>query len=678
MKYIILFILLTLGSSSLLATHSIAIDISYKRIGLLSYEIEVRSYTKFRSQFDPDSVTIHFLGTARTIKGWSNGPPDPQNPKKKLGEWIGLPRDSFKYNQYKDTIQFPGLGKFPIFVEVRERIHSICNVNGGDSRDLSAIATDTIFVNDVSIFGFNQGPTFSNPPVLYASGNDTFVHFPLASDFEGDSIVYELVKPLGRKEGDPIGSLPGYLFPDQYQPGPKNSFTIDPVSGKIFWSTWAAPKICDCPISIAVKVTEYRLKVKLSIMVRDMMIQFHDCKTPNTPPIIIQPMDTCIKAGDTLKQLFEAYDIDLNPNNTKRDSVYFYVLGDPLYSPYSRIYVDSPSVGNPVYTSFRWTPACEDIRLKPYTIILKAHDNLEVLGKTKYLFDEKAWYIKVLPKEPKNLKAAIVANAIKLTWDSDYKCFLAPNFEGFTIWRKKGCDAFIPDYCDNDMIKKGYEKLGEGIKDYNYTDATAIVGQTYSYRATAVASKKSAGGGQTIELVPSPPSNEVCVELFSEYPILKNVDVKETDASNGKIYVRWKRPFIGPKGLDTILRAGPYKFETFRSLTNFASDSTLVHTSLGNTYSEIKDTFFTDNNLNTIANKYYYKVKMYYNTSVYNGASLSASSVFLKITPKNNSLLLSWSENVPWNNFDYEIFKKSSVGSFNLLASTNLHSQTRH
>jgi gliding motility-associated-like protein len=665
MRYLILFLFVLLSYNSVNATHSIAIDISYKRIGLLSYQVEIRSYTKYRTAFDPDSITFYFLGQGYLIDRRSNGP---IVKGKRDGEWVGLPEDSIKYSQYLDTIHFPGLGKYPIYVEVRERIHSICNINGGDSKNLSAIATDTIYVNSVDIFGYNQGPTFSNPPILYASGNDSFVHFPLASDFEGDSIVYELTQPLGRKDGDPIGVVPAYLYPDRFMPGAANKFNIDPVTGRIFWST---PMICSCPISIAVKVTEYRLKVKLSVFIRDMMIIFHDCADPNTPPRIVKPMDTCIKAGDTLHQLIQAYDLDVLPNNTRRDKVYFYVLGDPLYSPYSKVYVDSPSIGNPVYTNFRWKPSCEDIRLKPYTVILKAHDDLIVKGKTKFLFDEKAWYIKVLPKEPNNLTALLIADAVKLSWNNAYTCFNASNFEGFTIWRKKGCDAFVPDYCDNDMVGKGFDILTEGLKAYTYTDATAIIGQTYSYRVTAVASKRSLGGGQVIETVSSPPSNEICVELISENPILKNVDVKETDVSAGKIFVRWKRPNTGPKGLDTLLKPGPYKFELYRSKSNFASDSVLINTTTANIYSEIKDTFYTDENINTKSIQYFYKVKMYYSTNQYNGASISASSVFLKISPKNNSLVLSWNENVPWNNFDYEVYKKLTVSGFNFHKSTS-------
>ena len=98
-------------------------------------------------------------------------------------------------------------------------------------------------------------------------------------------------------------------------------------------------------------------------------------------------------------------------------------------------------------------------------------------------------------------------------------------FEGFSVWRKSGCDSFIPDYCEQGVAHRGYQKISGNFKAYTYLDNTARTGQKYSYRIIAHFAKRSLGGGQIIEESLSPPSNEFCIELKLDLPVLVNVDV---------------------------------------------------------------------------------------------------------------------------------------------------------
>ena len=51
-------------------------------------------------------------------------------------------------------------------------------------------------------------------------------------------------------------------------------------------------------------------------------------------------------------------------------------------------------------------------------------------------------------------------------------------------------------------------------------------------------------------------SNEISSSLVSGVPVITNVSVRTTSATNGSIVVRWKKP----DKLDTIPALGPYEY----------------------------------------------------------------------------------------------------------------------
>lgn len=127
------------------------------------------------------------------------------------------------------------------------------------------------FLNN-NLTSCNSSPTFTSEPVLYACINQPVVFQQLATDPDGDSLVYSLVNCL---QG-PATSVP-------YSPGfsgvnPLTSpVTIDPITGDLSFTATAIQVA-----SVNVLVEEYRARVKVGEIVRNM--QFTILNSSNTLP----------------------------------------------------------------------------------------------------------------------------------------------------------------------------------------------------------------------------------------------------------------------------------------------------------------------------------------------------------------------------------------------------------
>ena len=133
----------------------------------------------------------------------------------------------------------------------------------------------------------------------------------------------------------------------------------------------------------------------------------------------------------------------------------------------------------------------------------------------------------------------------------------------------------------------------------------------------------------------------------------------------------WTKPSVA--ALDSIAHPGPYRYELLRA-TGFANETTtfeLVKTFNYPSFAQNHETQFTDlaTNLNTLNNAYSYRIDFYANNVLVDNA-VPASSVFLTITPNDDQLNLSWQSVVPWNNYEYQIYRKNQQGNFEAIATT--------
>ncbi|MGA0555003.1 gliding motility-associated C-terminal domain-containing protein, partial [Larkinella sp. VNQ87] len=330
----------------------------------------------------------------------------------------------------------------------------------------------------------------------------------------------------------------------------------------------------------------------------------------------------------------------------------------------------------PATGTFRWQTGCAHVRDEPYDIVFRVVDLHPGAGQTQ-LATLEAFRIKIYAPQPQNLTARPAADpagrAIVLNWNA-YACgpSALPTGTVMAIYRKEGCETETFDPCaDNDqLVANGYTRIDTvAIARTSYTDNNQNQGLRrgvqYSYRIVVELPRPNNGRSAV--------SQQVCVNLPQQVPLITNVTVDSTFQSRGVITVRWTRP----PGIDPTDGTGPFQYRLLRATglegTNFTPIAT-INTSLSPT---APDTVYTDRGLNTVDNAYRYRIEFYY-TDPASGqlqrldATENASSVRLTATPAVRSIQLSWQANVPWSNDNqtHRIYRSRTGpnGPFNRIA----------
>lgn len=562
-----------------------------------------------------------------------------------------LPRTSeaylandIKLNRYSGRHTYSGPFNYVVHVIDPNRIESILNIS--NSVNVPFYIEDTLKILDPTIYGFNSSPILFNPPIDFGNVNEVFVHNPNAFDPDGDSLSYTLIPP---KQG--VGmQVPGYVSPTVINPGPDNVLTLNVYTGELRWITPKKQGI----YNVAILITEFRNGIVIGTVVRDLQIIIQAAE--NQPPVIEGKELICIVAGDTINEIYQA--IDPNISNI----IEMTSNGAPYEVDQSKAFFQVTQTGNPAISKFYWATNCDHLRNTDYQVVIKAEDNANIP-----LVDLKTVVIKVLAPAPQNVIGDYdaVNNQVKITWDENYPCKNSIKFQGYSVWRKIGC-GFQVDTCNSDLAQAGYTKIGETL-EHEWIDANLKRGVNYSYVVVAELASKSSIG-LLYNKFRGIPSEEVCVELPKNIPLIYNVDVKSTDTNNGNIYVEWSKP--AAVALDTAKNPGPYIVKLNRSVNgNTAYESVFQTTALN--YSSIWDTNFVDVGLNTIDNSYTYQLEFYVANDDLLGESMDASSIFLSIVPSDETLELNWSVDVPWVNEFYNIYKENSLGTFTLVDTTS-------
>lgn len=649
---LLIIVVLLVSYTGLFATHYRAGEITYERIGNLQYRATLVTYSEYSNNSilaDKDSLDI-FWGDGTFDKvGRSNGPDIDLANGTPDGEFVfqGF-NQTIKKSVYIATHSYSGIPPAPnnfYIISFRDINRQAGIINIANSVNVPFYVEDTLkFPTDISNIGFNSSPVLIAPPIDFASINQIFFHNPLAYDPDGDSLTFQFITPLQAQ----TTVVPGYAKPENVVAGGGDSITIDYLTGEIIWNTPKAQGI----YNIAILIHEYRNGVNMGTLIRDMQIIV--LQNNNNPPEIVAVNDTCVYAGDTLSFNVTASDPDIGQLVTLTAN------GGPFLVPTSQ--AGFPLVvNNPVVGTFTWLTQCEHVQSQPYVVVFRAQDNFIQGGQLAPLVDLETWTIKVLPPPPANVTATATNSSATVTWDNPYKCAGAANFRGFSVWRKIGCDSVDFDKCKTGLDGSGYVKLtGANIFTYSFTDNNVVAGQQYSYRVLAHFNKLSPNGIFPYDVTVSAPSNQACVNLPIDVPVIINADVLATDAANGQIFVRWTKPKAGGNNLDTIQFPPPYRFDMYRGDGfNFAAPQ-LITSITANSFSTLNDTSFTDTGLNTQDNPYSYKIHFFSNGDTV-GSTTVASSIYLTVNSSDQSLNLTWQENVPWTNDSFSIFRLNNV-----------------
>jgi gliding motility-associated-like protein len=587
------------------STHQRAAEITYRHLSGLTYEITLISYTFTPSPANAyrDYLTIVWGdGTASEIPRVA----------------ITILPDSITYNKYIGQHTFPGPSNYTISCEDPNRNGGILNIPNSINTPLFIYSELTI---SPFIGGYNNSPVLLIPPVDNGCVNQPFFHNPGAYDADGDSLSYRLVSCRGAQ---------GQVIPGYTLPAASNSLTLDAVSGDLIWDS---PKQ-QGEYNIAILIEEWRNGQKIGSILRDMQIIVVACN--NRPPVIDSVADTCIEAGKNLRFVVKSYDPDSN-------MITLTGTGGPLILSVSPATLEpNPATGlGHTQALFRWNTICNHVKKSPFQVFFKAKDNASPVN----LVTIKSMKILVVGPAPVNLTATPKGNTIKLTWDI-YSC---TNATGFRIFRKSDSTGYVPGYCQTGVPGYlGYSLIGEvdtlGQTEFldDNNGAGLSRGLKYCYLVIAVYPDKAE----------SYASNEACATLKKDIAVITNVTIETTKPQGGSLYIAWSMP----TEIDTIQAPGPYRYVVLRSRSDNPEQFDLID-SLNN----LTDTIRYENDLNTRDFSYRYRID-FFNITPGNrfliGSSQKASSMFLTLEPHDRKMVIKWTNDVPWNNRKFVIYRK--------------------
>lgn len=597
------------------ATHQRAGEITYEHISGLTYRFTIITYTYTPS--DADRPELEFSwgdGTTTIVERYSK---------------VNIAND-ISINTYITEHTFPSTGTFSITLEDANRNAGIVNIP--NSVNIPFFIETTLIINP--FLGANSSPRLLNPPIDNGCTGVPFYHNPGAYDADGDSLSYSLIVCRGF-DGE---NIPGYSYPMA-----SNFISIDAVTGDL---TWDSP-IWQGEYNVAILIREWRNGVLMGTVLRDMQISIVACD--NEPPVINTIIDTCVEAGTLLQ--FNVIGDD--PNSS---AVTLSATGGVFELATSPATFTSVTDEPPIQSLFSWQTVCNHVILPYYNVLFKITDNGPQVNLTAF----KTVHIKVVAPKPENPVATPVGNEIHVSWD----LHVCQNVAGYKIYRRAGEYNFTPDVCETGLpAYTGYQLIGttNEYADVAFIDDGSILplnhGTEYCYRIVAFFDD----GAESYV------SDEVCTILQNDVPALTNVDIENTDITNGTIFLKW----LVPTEFDTIQYPGPhYEYHIWRAVTHRPADFRLIATTLS-----LYDTTYTDINLNTNDSTYFYKVTLFSevaDTLVEVGTSDPASSIHLTITPLDRSLQLSWTERVPWMNTEYRIYRlNENLHQFDSIATTH-------
>lgn len=589
--------LLLLLSLPLFATHQRAGEISYTYVSGLTYEFTIVTYTYTPSLADRPEIDVYWGdGTYTTIQ---------RSQKINLGNDISR-------NVYVARHTFPASGSYHVTFEDPNRNAGIINIPS--SVEIPFFIETIIVINP--FIGGNSSPQLLNPPIDNGCTNVIYYHNPGAYDADGDSLSYSLINCRGT-DGEEI---PGYSLPYA-----SNSITIDPITGDLIWNS---PTMAG-EYNVAILIEEWRNGIRIGSMIRDMQISIAACN--NRPPEV-EVQDTCVTAGTRLH-----LDVLVKDNTSTR--VTLSATGEPLYLSDSPAQFMTITDSVPYHVGFTWNTNCNHIKQNPYTVLFKAQDN----GPQVELVSFKRLNIRIVAPKPEILVAVPQGNTVTVYWHPD-SC---PNAIGYEVYRRDGSNPFEPDYCETGMPSDaGYSWVGStsAWTDTAFLDDGSVLplyhANEYCYRVVALFPDGSE----------SYVSDEVCVQIANDAPIITHADVLTTDDVTGTLMVRW----IRPPEVDSAAFPPPYHYHLYRKSS---ADADFVRINAAPIPLLLSDTSeWLDHDLNTSTFDYTYYVE-FRNDDTLVEKSDPATSIYLQAVPSDRKIRLSWNVVQPWHNVEYVIFR---------------------
>ena len=658
---------------SLNATHNRAGEIVYKRIDpffktidglqvpVFNYSITVIVYTDHGDAVaDRCADTVYFgdgqRGIARRINGVissSCGCQSGTAPSYCGSILISQGGYVVKKNIYTIIHEYPGAGNYLISMADPNRNGGVHNIPNSDQHPF--YIESRLIISNFS--GANSSPVFNCDPIYRACLGKCFYHNPCAYDPDGDSLSYK----ISTSRGYGGATVPGYFFPETGG----GSYGINEVTGTVIWCT---PQV-KAEYNIAFIVEEWRKNssgtyVLIGTVLRDMQVVVEACPN-NDPPTVVLPPDTCVEAGATIiTNLFVS-----DPNSAQTVSVSGNGGAFSVPLPYRAFLAPTTGTSSGYTSVFTWQTTCDHIRQQPYQSVILVADYANMIP-----FVSLSYYapynIRVVPPTIKNVAATPQGSSIKITWAGSSCTSNVNPLVSYKVFRMDSCVNVSFDPCQTGVPdQSGFNLIGTtNATTTQFIDDNGgnglVVGKSYSYLVLATYQDET----QTLA------SAQVCAKLTRNIPVITKADVLSTDPTNGSVAVAWERPLTDVNNLDTLLFTGPYQFN-LRYRAGPAAPIATVFTSSSPYFLGLAKTF-THNGINTVDTRADYQVEFLSGT-VTVGSSPLASSVFLKTTPSDRQIQLSWEYETPWDNYNFEVWrKKPGATLYEKIASTTSHTYT--
>ncbi len=637
------------------ATHNRAGEITFKWITGYTYRITIKTYTDITppvsgsSNADRCSLDSVYFGdnTPRTIVFRSNGG-NTRCGSSGGRDGVDIVANKIRYNEYTTEHTYPGPGEYIISMEDPNRNGGIINIPSSINQSFSL---ETLLVIPTFSTKKNDSPILTFPPIDEGCLGKCFTHNPGAYDIDGDSLSYELASCRGT-DGNVV---PGYAYP-------ATGGGIYSIDNKFGTLTWCSSQL-QGEYNLAFIIKEWRKDdggayFLIGYVLRDMQVLVKPCN--NNSPTIQPITDTCVLAGSTITKTIKASDPD-------GDLLTMTANGEPFTFTNSPATFNSSPTFNNVVGTFNWNTNCSHIRKASYQISIKVIDN----DLTVKLVDFKTFNITVVAPPPRFLNATSLGTNVNLKWNKPI-CYVTTGNRiiKYCVYRKTNCTPWIPTNCEIGVpAYTGYTKISctTSINDTTYLDTNNGLGLSQGTFYSYVVVAEHVDGSESYA------SNQVCVQLKRDVPILINADVQLTSTNAGNVFVRWIKPNLGFNALDTTAITGPYEFRLLHH-DNFSGTFSQIYTTTKPYFlalNQLSDTTFVHNTiLNTTNFAHTYKVEFYANGQ-FVGNGQKASTVFLSSTASDNAINLSWVHQVPWSNFSYDVYRKNpSQTTFTLIGTT--------
>jgi gliding motility-associated-like protein len=616
------------------ASHNRAGEITFKHKPgtAYTYIVKVTTYTNLlviSGLVPPDRCfdTLYFGDGSRAIVARSNGTTTTLC-SGAAKDGVDLIGGSTRVNEYETEHTYPGPGNYTIWTEDPNRNAGILNMSNSSGQ---VFYIQSLLV--ISTFlGSNSSPVLTFPPIDKGCVGQCFFHNPGAYDPDGDSLSYELTQCLNGYNS----VCSGYSYPSTGG----GTYNVNALTGTL---TWCTPQL-QGEYNLAIIIKEWRKNqfdgtyTMVGYVLRDLQVDIGNCVN-NVPPVIPNLTD---------------------PNN---DFLTLSANGAPFgaNAPIAT-FASAPSI-SPVTGTLHWQTSCAHIRHSPYQVTIKVLDSHSPVP----LVDFKTFNITVVAPPPLSLTAVPLGTSVDLNWQKPVCQLTTDNhILYYKVYRKENCVPWVHGYCELGVpAYTGFTYIGHTIdmNDVQFVDNNNGIGLSQGANYSYIVYALYTDGSESYA------SNQVCVQLKRDVPILVNVDVRATSTTTGSVFVRWIKPLLGNNALDTGNVHGPYEFR----LMHYAGYPNATYTSVYSVskpyfaaLNQLTDTSFTHLNTNTVDSAHTYKIEFYANGQ-FVGNGQRASSIFLSLAPGGNQMGLSWQQQVPWTNYKFRVWRKIPSSSVFIL-----------